>query len=166
MQSYTYISMNASELKIYLEEMTEELLDDASEIIAATATEYYRDSFARKGFDGEAWTPARYPKRKGTLLVDSGALANSIVPSLVSRERVLISAGNSKVDYAQIHNEGFKGLQEVAAHQRKTKGKLVDVKAHSRMVDVPQRQFLGNARELEEMIYARLAAYFNSINNK
>ena len=84
----------------------------------------------------------------------------------VTPNKVVISAGNSKVPYARVHNEGFTGSVVVPAHDRRTKkgkGKTVQVKAHKRMMRIPQRQFLGACPELERILKREAEALFKSI---
>ena len=69
-----YFNMNIKELNNYLQSLPEEIISDAAEIVAETATEYYKSAFKKKAFDGNPWTPAKAPKTTGSLLIDSGAL--------------------------------------------------------------------------------------------
>ena len=175
-----YFNMNIKELNNYLQSLPEEIISDAAEIVAETATEYYKSAFKKKAFDGNPWTPAKAPKTTGSLLIDSGALVNSIRPAVITPQRVVISAGNEKVDYAQVHNEGFKGIVPVPAHTRKTKRKDVPVKAHTRKTkrkdvpvkahtrktNIPKREFMGDSEELNEQIHARIEGYIDSLNNE
>lgn len=157
--------MDIQEFNAHLIEIRDEILEAAPDIIAATAAEYYRDSFRRKAFDGKPWQSPKTTKRRGSLLVDSGALANSIRPTIISPQRVVISAGNDHVLYAEAHNEGFQGLANIPEHQRKTRSGITTVKAHQRAMDIPQRQFLGQSEEMEQDIINRLEEYINSITN-
>ena len=153
------------EIKIdkLLENCMEEIMQGTAQIVAETSVEYFQDTFRHKAFDGNPWAPPRVPKRSGSLLVQSGALLNSIRPVLVSPERIVIAAGNEKVDYAQIHNEGFKGSVTVPAHIRHTRRGDQTVRQHSRNVNIPRRQFIGNARELETELQKRIEAYVESV---
>ena len=143
--------MNIKELNNYLQSLPEEIISDAAEIVAETATEYYKSAFKKKAFDGNPWTPA---------------LVNSIRPAVITPQRVVITAGNEKIDYAQVHNEGFKGIVPVPAHTRKTKRKDVPVKAHTRKTNIPKREFMGDSEELNEQIHARIEGYIDSLNNE
>lgn len=154
--------MTIEELKEYLQSLSDEILAEAAEIVAETATEYYKETFKKKAFDGNPWSPAVCPRKNGSLLIDSGALLNSIRPAVVTPERVVISAGNDKVDYAQTHNEGFGGSVSIPAHIRHTKRKEVKVKAHTRRTNIPKRQFLGNSAELNKKIQERIKNYIES----
>ena len=153
------------EIKIdkLLENCMEEIMQGTAQIVAETSVEYFQNTFRTKKFDGNPWAPPRVPKRSGSLLVQSGALLNSIRPVLVSPERIVIAAGNEKVDYAQIHNEGFKGSGTVPAHIRHTQRGDQTVRQHSRNVNIPQRQFIGAARELETELQKRIEAYVESV---
>lgn len=155
--------MHTSELRIYLDRLSDELLESSAEIIAETATTYFRESFSRKGFDGQAWAPSRHAKRTGSLLVASGTMMNSIMPAVVTRQRVVITAGNDKVGYAQAHNEGFQGVYNVPAHTRRRGRQEVAVRAHMRHGTLPQRRFIGRAKELDRAITERINAYIQHI---
>ena len=157
--------MDTKELEKYLRSLPDRILPEAAETVAETATEYYRETFRKKAFDGNPWAPARVQKRTGSLLIDSGAMMNSIRASHVSPEKVVISAGNEKVDYAAVHNEGYSGPVTVPVHTRRT-GKYgnVKVRQHTRNVSIPQRQFLGNSDELNDMIHDRIEKYIESLD--
>lgn len=149
-----------------LAERIDEIMEGSAELVAETATEYFKETFRRKAFDRNPWAPPRRPKQSGSLLVQSGALLNSIRPVLVSPRRIVIAAGNEKVTYAQVHNEGFSGQAVVPAHVRRTRRGEQRVRQHTRNMRIPQRQFLGDARELEEQLHAELEAYAESMLNK
>lgn len=155
--------MNATdELSNKIRQAVEALPD----LVAEEAAEYSRTRFSEKAFDGKPWKPAspKYKPRRGTLMVRSGALLNSIHVAQVTPQKVVISAGNSKAPYAQVHNEGFMGSVVVPAHARRTKkGKTVQVKAHKRMTSISRRQFLGACPELERILKREAEALFKSI---
>lgn len=155
--------MNINELNNYLQTLPEAIMNEAAEVVAETATEYFKDSFKKKAFDGNPWKPAKIHKGKGSLLIDSGALLNSIRPVVISPELVTISAGNEKVEYAQAHNEGFAGDAAVPAHVRQTRSGKVQVKAHTRRVNIPKREFMADSKELNGMIHKRLEGYVRSL---
>lgn len=108
--------MDFSELENYLTTLPDQILDEAADIVAKTATSYYKQRFTEKSFDGNPWAPAKVPRRNGSLLIDSGNLLNSIRPAYIGRDKVVISAGSDKVGYAKAHNEGFIGSVAVPAH--------------------------------------------------
>lgn len=154
--------MDFNELENYLRELPDRVLEDASQIVAETATEYYKERFREKAFDGAAWLVAKARKRTGSLLVASGSLLGSIRPSYVGKDKVVISAGNVKVDYARVHNEGYTGDVIVPSHTRRTrKGGETMVRQHTRHVDIPRRQFMGEAGELADRIHERLEEYIS-----
>jgi phage gpG-like protein len=144
-------------------------------IVAETATEYFKERFTVQDWDGVPWQPlsARYAVKKtrgrGRVLTRSGIMVNSIRPSSVTPQRVTISAGGSKVPYARAHNEGLKmqGIRKVRSYTNKNfmgKGKPVKIKAHTRTVNyqMPKRQFMGHSPLLNKIIMNRLTAAFNS----
>ena len=155
--------MNIKELKNYLNKIPNQILDDAAEIVAETATEYFKETFTKKAFDGNPWQEAKKPKKRGSLLIDSGALLNSIRPVHISKDKVIISAGNNMVGYAKIHNEGYNGIVNVPSHIRHTKGKNINVVQHQRQTNMPTRQFMGDSKELRGSIKLRIENYINSI---
>ena len=145
--------MDFNELENYLGSLPDKILDDAAEIVAETATAYYKETFRRKAFDGNPWAPAKVPRQNGSLLIDSGNLLNSIRPAYVGRDKVVISAGNDKV----VHNEGFIGRVTVPAHVRHTsRYGNVQVREHTRMANIPARPFMGPSDELADEIHKRL----------
>lgn len=156
--------MDFNELENYLTTLPDQVLDNAAAIVAETATEYFKGRFRDKEFDGNPWAPAKAPRRSGSLLIDSGNLLNSIRPAYTGRDKVVISAGNDKVDYAGVHNEGYTGPVVVSSHVRRTrKYGDVNVKEHTRQANIPQRQFMGESDELAGEMHKRLEGYINSL---
>ncbi len=151
--------MTIEELNKYFGGLEEELMAGIPDIIAETATEYFKESFSLKEFDGKAWVAAKKPKKTGSLMIESGNLMNSIHPAVVSRDRVVIQAGNDKVDYAKVHNEGFTGPVTIPAHTRRTKKGSAQVKGFTMQQHIPQRQFMGKAPQLLKMIKERVEDY-------
>ena len=156
--------MDFNDLENYLTSLPDTILDDAAEIVAETATEYYKHRFRQKTFDGNPWAPAKVSRKNGSLLIDSGNLLNSIRPAYIGRDKVIVSAGNDKVDYAETHNEGYTGPVIVPAHVRRTR-KYGDVKVreHTRQAAIPKRQFMGKSEELADNIHKRLEEYINTL---
>lgn len=142
--------------------MMDEICEESAEIIAEEATEYFKERFTEKEWDGTPWPPAKSPKRSGSLLVKSSALLNSIRPTEVTKDRVVITAGNQKVTYAQVHNEGFSGKVNVDAFTRNVKGKTQQVRAHTRNTTIPKRQYMGETEELDERILGRIETLIQS----
>lgn len=156
--------MNFNELENYLISLPDQILNEAADTVAKTATEYYKLRFTEKSFDGNPWAPAKAPRKNGSLLVDSGKLLNGIKPTYIGQDKVIISTGMNTEKYAQMHNEGFVGSVAVPAHTRHTrKYGDVSVKAHTRQANIPQRQFMGKSDELAEEIHERIQGYINSL---
>ena len=166
--------MELEEFGAYLKALPAKIESAAPAVVAETAVEYYKERFKEKAFDGAPWVPGR-PKKSGSLLVQSGNLMNSIRPAYVGPDKVIISAGNAQVPYAKVHNEGFEGDVAVKSYVRSTKKSQASkkekdagdapgtVKAHTRHMNPPQRQFMGDARELSDRIKDRLNAAISSI---
>jgi Phage virion morphogenesis family. len=152
--------MNFQELEQYLKSIPEKVSADLPEIVAETATEYFKESFSVKEFDGKPWPQPKSQKRTGSLMISSGALLNSIRPTVVSPELVRISAGNEKVPYARAHNEGVN--EEVVINPFKRRDGT-EVKGHSRAMNLPQRQFMGRSNELAKIIHDRVSGYIKDI---
>lgn len=150
--------MTIDDLCNKLDGFSSSITRDVPDIIAETAVEYSKEAFTSKSYDGRPWEPAKKPKRTGSLLIDSGALVNSIDVAKVTPSEIVISAGNSRVNYAQAHNEGHKGVISIPAHTRKGK----PVEAHTREVDMPARPFLGESRELLKDIKRRIDGFMSS----
>lgn len=149
-----------------LKQKVKEAMDSVPGIIASTAQGYFIERFSKKEFDGTPW-PAwgkNYHPGRGTLLVQSGALRKSIEVDEISDRRVVITAGNDEVLYAKVHNEGFSGSVVVPEHKRTSKkGKEYKVKKHTRKALVPQRQFLGESRELNQLLEKEIEQIFKTI---
>lgn len=144
-------------------------------IVAETATTFFKERFKTQEWDNVPWQPlspkyaASKSRGRGRILTASGAMQQSIRPSTVRPERVVISAGNQKVPYARIHNEGLRvtGIVKVREHNNRNfmgKGKAVKIRSHNRSIDytMPQRQFMGHSRFLNERIIKALTDEFNT----
>ena len=141
---------------------------DAPRIIARTATEYYKQRFREKSWDGKPW-PAlskNYKPKRGSMMVRTSKLMNSIQESTVTPGKVVISAGNSKVPYARIHNEGGvikrAARSEVFNRNRNKKGRFrKGTKAgkgftfRAGTINMPKRQYMGFTQELNERVIKR-----------
>ncbi|HAZ00703.1 MAG: hypothetical protein A2W90_14600 [Bacteroidetes bacterium GWF2_42_66] len=155
--------MTLDELENYFAELPDQIMDAVPDIVAETAVEYFKESFTLKEFDKNPWQPAKREKQTGSLMVESGNLVNSINAPVVTRERVVVQAGNDKVPYAQAHNEGYVGPVTIPTHSRKTKNGMAEVKEHTINQNLPQRQFLGESEELMDMIKERIDAHLDSV---
>lgn len=123
-------------------------MQEIADLAAATGTSYFRGAFRGKAFDGKPWPLAKIDKagkrRRGSLMVDTAALMNSVRADQVTPQRVVWTAGNEKVPYAKVHNEGGRAGRGAG-------------------FDMPQRQFMGEADELEKMLDKRIASYMRSV---
>lgn len=149
----------------------------APNIVAETATEYFRNSFRDKGWDGTPWQAAKRDPGRGSLMVRSGALQASIRPSLVSPAQVRISGGSPTVPYAKIHNEGGTITQTPTAKQRRFLWAMErqsnagggELGAYGRSaiakqlhIKIPKRQFMGHSPILNKKIIERLTLLIKS----
>jgi len=98
--------MRYRDLNSFIAALETKIRKQVPQIIAETATEFYKERFSTKEWEGVAWPQTKRVVRKGSLLVRNSSLVNSIRPSLVSDNLIRISAGSTKVPYARIHNEG------------------------------------------------------------
>ena len=156
--------MDLQDLENYFATLPDKIMEDSAEIVAETAVSYYKETFRKKAFDGTPWAPAKVPKKTGSLLISSGALLNSIRPAYIGKDKVVISAGNGKVGYAQTHNEGYQGSVQVRAHVRHTsRYGDVNVRAHNRRANIPARPFMADSSELNEEIKKRIDGYIDSL---
>lgn len=140
-------------------------------IVAESATSFYKERFETQNQDWDKvkWKPlspkyaARKTKSKGRILYATSEMYKSIKPSMVTQHRVRISAGNEKVPYAKIHNEGYRGVQYVKPHHNNNfmgKGKRVQIKGFSRRLYMPKRKFMGHSPYLNKIIIDRLNGLF------
>ena len=149
-----------------LEKRIRKAMKSLPKLVAEEAAEYSRRRFAEKNFDGKPWKPLspHYHPTRGTLLVRSGALLNSVRVVSTSQEKVVIGAGNSKVKYAKAHNEGFSGSVVVKSFRRIGKnGKIHNVRSHTRKMNIPQRQFMGHCGELERLLKEEAEKLFKNV---
>jgi phage gpG-like protein len=121
---------------------------------------FINGNFRAGGFQGATFK--KWKKSKGTPLVKTGALRSA---NYYTTQQGQVTIKNN-MPYAKAHNEGFKGTISIKAHSRNTYGKIKvgtgkfnkngsertktltqktgqnGVKAHTRKVDIPQRQFM------------------------
>lgn len=116
--------------------------------IRVELTEEFDKNFSRKAFFTDKWKKRKNPNANGSLLQVTGTLRRSIQSS-VTDNGVRFT---SNVPYAAIHNEGLQSRKPVKAHQRRQYGKTVQVKAHTRRFNMPQRQFVGDGKRTREII--------------
>lgn len=98
--------MRYKDIDTYFKSLSDRIRKQIPHVVAETATEYFKERFSAKEWDGTPWPQTKRVVRRGSLLVRSSKLVNSIRPTVVTANRVRIGAGNAKVPYAQVHNEG------------------------------------------------------------
>lgn len=127
-------------------QLKQQVIDD----LRVELTDEFDRNFERKAFFTKRWKPRRNKRALGSLLHVTGTLRRSI-------KGVSTDSGvrfTSNVPYANVHNEGFHGMQHVRQtirHNHKT-GKAYTVRAHSRRTDIPERRFIGNSKEVEQIV--------------
>ncbi|WP_108821062.1 phage virion morphogenesis protein [Dysgonomonas sp. Marseille-P4361] len=124
-------------------------------------TEAFDRNFERKAFfSGAPWKPTKRPVSRGSLLVRSSAMRNSI-KSEIKAESLVFS---SSKPYTAIHNEGgtinMPPRKQILHFDRKGRfsknnkrasyGQKANVRGYS--VNIPQRQFIGDAPEVNKII--------------
>lgn len=137
--------------------------------IGTVAVNFAKQRFVSQNWHdttAEPWDPRKRNRRggkkrqKGAILVDSGRLKRSI--RIVSTTTATVTIGTD-VAYAQIHNDGFDGIQSVRAHSRKGR----TVRAHTRHMEMPRRRFLGDSAELTRLLTEFITNELNfAINEK
>lgn len=125
-------------------------MQDVASIAGMSGVSYFKGSFRKKSFDGKKWQEAKVDKdkkrKRGSLMVDSSALMNSVRIAQATPESVVWAAGNDKIAYAEVHNEGGRAGRGAG-------------------FDMPQRQFMGEAEELETIITKRIFSYLKTVFN-
>ena len=93
------------------------------------------------------------------LKVQTGRLRRSINFRVTESATGVQATVGTNVEYARIHEFGFRGSVNIKAHLRKLKsGKKAAVRAHSRNVNLPERSFLRSTmREMQSGIDQRIA---------
>ncbi|MDP2723190.1 MAG: phage virion morphogenesis protein [Bacteroidales bacterium] len=138
-------------------------------VLGQTAVNFFKDRFKAQAWTdryAEKWEP-RKKQEKGkrrALLVKSARMRNSIRLVSANASHALIGV---PVKYAAVHNYGFNGTVNVKQHTRSIRGRVtvqnIDtrrkstrkvqtgssiVRSHTRSMDIPQRQFVGNSETL------------------
>ncbi|TAN18815.1 MAG: hypothetical protein EPN37_04445 [Chitinophagaceae bacterium] len=146
-----------------LEKINQTIKKDIPAIMAETSIEYFKHSFQSKGWDGNAWPETKKPVKKGSLMVRSGKLVNSITAKEVTPTHVIISAGNDRIPYAKVHNEGFRGTVNIPEYIRKIKGKEQVVRTHTMNMNMPKRQYMGISDPLIHSVRNRILTRLKEI---
>ncbi|AEL23858.1 phage virion morphogenesis protein [Cyclobacterium marinum] len=162
---------NVQKINLFFDQFNDRM-QGMHHIISETSTEHFKERFIQKNWDGRPWKPYSNPTKepkKGSLMMRTNNLFSSIRPAISTPDRVLITAGSSKVSYARVHNEGLRvrGIQYVRPYHNSNfmgKGKRVQIQAQTRKIDfkMPQRQFMGFSASLRNDLLTRIKAYYNS----
>ncbi|MEG1540026.1 MAG: phage virion morphogenesis protein, partial [Muribaculaceae bacterium] len=135
-----------------------------SDIKVELCDEFDRN-FTRKAFFNKKWVPPKKPKRRGSLLITTGAMRRSIRATIRGHSLCFSSAK----PYTALHNSGGVFSQRVREHSRthRKSKKSYTVRGHTRNANMPQRQFIGDSPEVQTAIKAiiseNLYDYFNDL---
>lgn len=131
-------------------------------------TELFDRNFEEQGFFGRRWKPTKASKLNsrgmGSILIVTGNMRGSI-RSMVRGMAVIFS---SNFPYTVLHNEGGRFSVNVRAHSRKSaKGNSYQVRQHSRRVNMPQRQFIGDHEKVQQalgdIVFKRLQEFSQNL---
>lgn len=129
---------------------TNELMRNILSDMKVELSEMFDRNFERKSFFDKKW-PARKNKRAlGSLLHVRGIMRRSIRAAVKGRAVEF----SSPLAYTGLHNEGGKFAARVRAHIRRNHktGNTHSVRAHTRNVDMPQRQFIGDHAQVRQAV--------------
>jgi len=117
-----------------MEKIVEKILTDLKVELA----DKFDKNFSQGGFFGNKWKPKK--DDSASHLIKTGALRRSVKSHLEGGTIVFTSS----TPYATIHNEGLQGNVSIRSHSRRGRnGKQQTVKAHTRKINMPKRQFIG-----------------------
>ncbi|EJG1589902.1 phage virion morphogenesis protein [Vibrio parahaemolyticus] len=148
-----------------------ELLDEFGSLVATqTQTRIRDEKAAPDGTPWPQWSPEYKKTRHGNqdLLDSGGGLLTSFLWN-VGKNQVRIG---STEPYSAVHQDGFSGAVQVAAHTRlvtQAFGKAlasparVSVNAFTRQMNIPQREFLGLSRDNQEEIYQVIGKFWQEV---
>lgn len=161
--------------------------------IATSANAIFDKSFETKSFDGRPWK-TRKRNRRGSLLVDSGALRRSLKYTINGNT----ITWTSNLPYAKIHNDGgyikitpkmrrFFWAKYYECTKRIKRGKKGQVlkasKIHSedaefwkamallatrkqgKYIKIPRRRFIGNSREVSQKVQKIMDAFMQKLTD-
>lgn len=147
-------------------------------VVGNEAVNWVKDNFQRQGFPGSTfavWRRRIFAKRQGpSILIKSGRMKRGVKIITIGDTRVVI--GVQGVPYARAHNYGFSGTVSVPSYTRnkytksrvgsgkltksgkermktiKTVSGAITVKAHTRRMNLPKRQFIGASPVLKSIL--------------
>jgi len=164
----------------------ERKIDFVPQLIAETAVEHFQNALIKKEWNGKAYQPYKNKKQepsRGSLMMRTGNLFRTIRPTLVTPDRVVISAGSSRIPYARVHNEGEtvhrQARTTIVTHKKFTRGKFKGKTLFARNNEkasfsqkasigaysytMPQRQFMGKSPALLRDIKNRFKTNFKNL---
>lgn len=149
--------------------MSRNIYDDILRDARVKLTEMFKNNFREQGFFGQRWVATKVSKTnkrgKGSILIVTGAMRRSIR----SQIRGMAVVFSSNLPYTALHNEGGKFSVTVRAHSRTNRktGNSYSVRSHSRQMNMPQRQFIGDhelvQQALGDIVFKRLQEFSQSL---
>lgn len=121
------------------------------------AMEKMKDAnFSAQGFinngSAERWKPRKKETHltKGNRILHGTGILQQSVKVLIKGNDIVAGVDLDKVPYAKAHNEGGRIIQYVKPHHRKhyKTGKRYQVKAFTRKITMPKRQYLGYSPDI------------------
>ncbi|MGM9828050.1 MAG: phage virion morphogenesis protein [Muribaculaceae bacterium] len=149
--------------------MSRNIYDDILRDARVKLTEMFKNNFREQGFFGQRWVATKVSKTnkrgKGSILIVTGAMRRSIR----SQIRGMAVVFSSNLPYTALHNEGGKFSVTIRAHSRTNRktGNSYSVRSHSRQMNMPQRQFIGDhelvQQALGEIVFKRLQEFSQNL---
>lgn len=149
--------------------MSRNIYDDILRDARVKLTEMFKNNFREQGFFGQRWVATKVSKTnkrgKGSILIVTGAIRRSIR----SQIRGMAVVFSSNLPYTALHNEGGKFSVTIRAHSRTNRktGNSYSVRSHSRQMNMPQRQFIGDhelvQQALGEIVFKRLQEFSQNL---
>lgn len=158
--------------------------------LANYAVNFYKENFKRQGWAGtkfERWKKTQTKEQKfgksSGILVGTGNLKKSIRINKLTPYGFVISAGNQKVKYATIHNEGGYLYPRITAKSRKffwymfkktgdeMWKRMALTKKQRLKIKIDKRQFIGPSETLNEELIKKASkkikqTFYKHINFK
>ena len=134
--------------------MPRNIYDDILSDARVKLTEMFKNNFRQQGFFGEKWVATKASKTnkrgRGSILIVTGAMRRSI-RSMIRGMAVVFTSDRP---YTALHNEGGNFAVTVRSHSRTSKktGNTYTVRSHSRQMNMPQRQFIGDHEKVQQAL--------------
>ncbi len=149
----------------------QEIIQNLVNDIAIELTDEFDKNFERKAFFDTQWKETRMPNQKGSLMMRTGSLRQSINHTIAGTEITWLSS----LPYALIHNEGGEikvthkmksffwamyyksGGKEAEKNggelnQEQVAWKAMALAPVGRVITIPKRQFIGNHPMVDQAI--------------